>query len=621
MTQIITNKLTQTILFVVLALLTLGIPPALGQPFGISFWSDGSIPYKFDDGTLGPLEVNTGDQSKIEVQMLSWELAMTFRDPTGAWKQYIDFWPCGEPYEECPENHLVIRYNKVNADGTEAECNNLPDPLGMELREIREGDNGSPPPGRDGITELHFTRTKGTCPGPDVRARTTETSRIILHELGHTLGIWHEFNRIDADRWLRESPDLDGDEFETAFGTKADLLPALGNYDYDSIVSYGSDGLPGVLFNDYFGNTIDKGVQGAVVSERDVSRVLQYYAYERYNGWGFFTSLSHSSHQDPDELPNPDLAEGVEAVGTPAIAYQSPGNYDIFTRGSDDNIYWKKFYMVDNVPFTFVGWRSIASGFNSDPSAVSRAPGRIDVVAVNNDGEVQRIKYIEGTWYAPSTPRGGFPTGGIKPSTDGGYIGPAIASRGANSLDVFVVRDDGRLAVTTLSNGNWGAWRTLGAGYNVTARPAAAALSSTEVQLAINDSDYNLYEPTAMFSPAVQSFDLGIIKGSTAFQAPPALTTRDGQISRYRVLIANADGRISHRTASGAWRDIGGILKPGTGPSAVATGDFTFKVIMHGEDATGCDLSCGDDPTTPLIEAPLRGEIIQRGILWIRHFD
>jgi hypothetical protein len=38
-----------------------------------------------------------------------------------------------------------------------------------------------------------------------------------------------------------------------------------------------------------------------------------------------------------------------------------------------------------------------------------------------------------------------------------------------------------------------------GKGYDVTARPAAVALSATQVQLAINETDVNLYEPLVTF--------------------------------------------------------------------------------------------------------------------------
>ena len=249
---------------------------------------------------------------------------------------------------------------------------------------------------------------------------------------------------------------------------------------------------------------------------------------------------------------------------------------------------------------------------------MSRGLNRIDVVAVNRDGDVQRIKYIDGVWAAPLTIRGGHPVAGLKHSTDEDYIGPAIASRGADLLDVFVVDDDGLLAVTTWANGNWGAWQTLAGRYNVTARPAAVALSATDVRLAINASDVLLYEPLATFGAGAPVFVRGNRTGTTAHQAPPTLTLRNGEIEHYRVLIANSQGRISHRLESGTWMDVGGIPKPGTGISAVATGDFTFMALMNGEDAIGCNLSC---PIGTAGAPRGGGQFKQPGGLWIRYFQ
>jgi hypothetical protein len=623
------------VLYVLLALPDCGVVSAHGKTFDILPWTDGIVYYKFDDGTFGPVAVHADDQTKIENQMARWEQALTITDPSsGETRKYIDFRPCGN---NCPQNYLVIRYNRLNADGTEEECNNMSDPVGMELR-----DPDGHPEGRsdDGITELHFRR--GTCPDEatanrpalpiPASKRTNQDDNTILHELGHVLGLWHEFNRTDADAYLVEQPDdLDYEAFADAFKTRSPkLMPLLGNYDYDSVMAY--SGQHDLLDNPFSrqsaqaktddpanNNPLGGYLVDYSISPGVKSRLLQYYAYEYNENWGFFfRSLSYQTQRDPDELRYPYLADGIEAVGTPAIAYQSPRNYALFARGSDNRIY-RQFYWTwtNDLPVADL-WRSIGRNFSSDPSAVSRGPDRYDVVAVNDSGEVLRIKYIEGEWYDPSTIRGGYPTGGIKQDEDGNYIGPAIASRGFDLLDVFVVRSDGRLAVSTWSNNNWGQWRTLGAGYDVTARPAAVALSDSQVQLAINETDFNLYEPLVTFGQNV-SFNLGDPKGATAPQAPPALTRRDTADNPYRVLITNADGRISHRFAHGSWRDIGGMPKPGTGPSAVAVGRFGAYIVMNGADLVGCDATCDDcdDPRA----VNVNGTFIEPGGLWIRDFD
>ena len=177
---------------------------------------------------------------------------------------------------------------------------------------------------------------------------------------------------------------------------------------------------------------------------------------------------------------DPYLAPNVTPVGTPAIAFQSAGNYDIFVLGSNDRLYWKA--VRNNV--IPARWESLGCCYGSEPAAISMGDGQIDLFAVNSlTGKLLRKSYRNGEWGAAAAVQGGYPTGGIKPTGDFTFLGAAVASRGPDSLEVFVVRSDGRLSVTSLSNGQWTGWTSLGRDYNVTARPAAVAVSATRVQL------------------------------------------------------------------------------------------------------------------------------------------
>jgi hypothetical protein len=145
----------------------------------------------------------------------------------------------------------------------------------------------------------------------------------------------------------------------------------------------------------------------------------------------------------------------------------------------------------------------------------------------------------------------------------------------------------------------------------VSARPAAVALSSTDVRLALNLDNTHLYEPLVDFAQVPPSMALGAATATMGSQTAPTLTARDGDVYRYRVLIVNAQGRLSHRVGPDTWRDIGGIPRRGTGVSAVATGGFTFMALINGEDATGCLLSCSNETGS---------RVIQPGGLWLRIF-
>ena len=646
-------------LLLVVAALAQSDAPAAWSAFDLYLWPDGRVPYRFADAAdtdwwgapavpvPGP---GAGSlQEKWRDEMDNWEATMRIPDPAdaGQTRPYVRFEPCAGRCED-EGNYVLIRMNAKNADSTLSETNNM-----CSWRGVDHKDQPGRHPVKGGVTVLHVA------PGQDANT--------LRHELGHCLGLWHEFGRPDRDFWLDEQPkDVDGTvDWKTTYGTAgvgAGEMPELGNYDYDSIMHYGSvkddDGECITFWLDLRGNTFNRrgldaapqnskpcrkfptGAGGSVddqVSARDRSRVLQYYAREAYPNWGFFESINtRPGLYDYDGRPDPYLAPGVSAlvpgvsaVGTPAVVFHSAGNHDVFVRGSNERLYRKSFRRTW-LPFepepvdTASAWTSLGCCFGSDPSAISRGNGQIDVVAIGaSTGRPLRNRLVNEAWQGWVYVTAGVPTGGLRQTPDGGYIGPAITSRAADSLDVFVVRTDGRLAATSLVAGVWQAWQTLsepdtgkllGLHYEVTARPAAVAVSATAVRLAINEREVHLYEPRVTFKwPNAPVFELGTRTADMARLAPPALTTRSDASSPYRVLIATSGNRIAHKFAGGRFRDIGGIPAPGTGVSAVATGAYSALIVMNGEDMTGCVRTC-------LSGQPDPGGVIQPGGLWLREF-
>jgi hypothetical protein len=365
----------------------------------------------------------------------------------------------------------------------------------------------------------------------------------------------------------------------------------------------------GILrFTDQLGNEFSGAVSSAL-SAKDASRILQYYARVEKPTWGFFESLS-TYPANEDALPDPTLAPGVDPVGSPAIALQSTGNYDIFVRGTNQNIYWKPFR--NDVAGA---WSSIGCCFDSDPGAVSWSNGRIHVAAtVAGTGLLAMANFHSDMWSTWSFIPGA-PSGGIAASQDGGRIGPGLASRGHGMLDVFVAGPNA-MSTASYANGSWGAWSVLSTSYRyrTDARPAAVALDSTRVRLAANLAG-RLYEPLVTYSGSTPSFSVGSQQGTMAAYTPAAIARRDSTTAPYRVLITNLEGRISHRFSNGTWRDIGGIPLAGTGPAAVGFDQYGALIVMTGEEQRGCVTNCvaGFSPNP--------GGVIQSGGVWLRQFE
>jgi hypothetical protein len=384
-------------------------------------WPSGDIKYGFASG------VTQAEKDWVESLMGQWEAATA---------DAIDFNAC-TPGSNCPTIYLQIRKNTTAENG--AAC------------------------------------TYGRVSGATLRFGADDANTM-LHKLGHCVGLYHEHQRSDRDRFLVEGDYVypNDDQHNTL---SLDTLPILGNYDYDSVMHYAFytliEGTDGTLRRtDQLGNTFSRW-HGNQISIHDASRVVQYYARNYQPNWDFFTSLA-TAPANADSLPNGYLASFVEAVGTPAIAY-SNGTTHTFARGSNDHIYWK-------TGTTPGGWTSLGCCAGSDPAAVATDTGQIDLAFIGaSSGKLIRTRRAaDGAWGGWFYVQDGLPPGGIRPALDGdGYVGPAIASRANNQMDFFVVRAADGLLSTISYNGSWSGWQTLsGPSYYVRARPAAVALST-----------------------------------------------------------------------------------------------------------------------------------------------
>jgi hypothetical protein len=618
-----------------------GLVTVLGGPHGglradappswrISTWPDGRIPYRFasarDDARDGTSAVLMDGPTKdlVRAQMRVWETAVSSRDPVDLTRrEYIDFYDCGS---DCPDAHIVFRMNSPS-ESTSNMCTYFDDYYGdgddnddYDDEQVGRNPNGD-------ITEFHIeANDSGGVMIPGTTRASTDANTI-RHELGHCLGLWHEQNRADRDAWLEESPEADTNaDWKTLLEVSfkgPELMPLLGNYDYNSIMHYKSrkSGATTPRWTDALGNEFSRSqLQG--VSSRDRSRVLQYYARQANAQWGFFESLAEKN-ADSDTRPDPMLAAGVDPVGTPAVAWQSDGNHDVFARGSDNRIYWKSFrrrIVVGVVIDSRGAWTSLGCCFASDPAAVSPAPGHVEVAAIGADsGRPLKKRLLNDVWSA-WTYVGTAPPSDVALTQEGWRLGPALASRGGGLLDVFVVLDSGNLAVSTRVNGVWTNWTEFEKNVDVTARPAALAVSASQVRLAVTADDIKLYEPLVTFNSDSRSpaASFGARQATTLYRTAPALAARPDAAQSYRVLIVGPDGRVMHKFQGGAWRDIGGIPLVGTGVGAVGDGAFGALIVMHGEGVFACSLTClAPDATHP---NPDPGGFVQSGGVWMRRF-
>jgi len=119
------------------------------------------------------------------------------------------------------------------------------------------------------------------------------------------------------------------------------------------------------------------------------------------------------------------------------------------------------------------GWWSVAGGRTVPGgwvTAVSRAPNKLDVFVVGNDGGVYTA-----AWESGGTWQGWWRIKDMV-STPGAYV--AAVARDSDKLDIFVVRTDGAVSAAAwdrnVANGAWRGWWSVAGGQAATTAPVTA---------------------------------------------------------------------------------------------------------------------------------------------------
>jgi hypothetical protein len=87
----------------------------------------------------------------------------------------------------------------------------------------------------------------------------------------------------------------------------------------------------------------------------------------------------------------------VNLCSAPSAVSWAPGRIDVFVRGCDGNI-WHEWTNIGG-PYDWEGWENLGGPISTVPSAVSRGSGLLDVLVSDNAGHVKDKSYDAGwTW-------------------------------------------------------------------------------------------------------------------------------------------------------------------------------------------------------------------------------
>jgi hypothetical protein len=317
------------------------------------------------------------------------------------------------------------------------------------------------------------------------------TTGNMIHEIGHTIGFWHEHSRADRNNFVTvHSSNIQSGQahnFKTYIESGFDGAD-LGSFDFNSVMLYGSysfssNGLPtltkknGTTFYGQRTGLSTTDIQGAT------SMYPKWFVYGNtdgtpsvgdFDGDGIFDlSVKFNDGTWLIDFASNGLGDwddfvqgygGNTAHPVPAD-YDGDGKYDLSVKKDDGSWY------IDYASNGFLGWDWIGQSFGGNTAHA--VPADYD-----GDGKADlSIKKDDGQWFI------NFASNGFGGGWDwigqsyGGNTAHAVPADydGDGKADLSIKKDDGQWFINFASNGFGGGWDWIGQSYGGnTAHPLPA---------------------------------------------------------------------------------------------------------------------------------------------------
>jgi hypothetical protein len=413
-----------------------------------------------------------------------------------------------------------------------------------------------------------------------------------IHEIGHTVGLWHEQSREDRDNFIRIVWDNVDPRYIHNFNQHIVDGDDIGEYDYCSIMHYGAW---------FF--TRNPG--------QPTIEVLQ-----PGRPCGNANSLGQKNG-----LSNGDIAAATDMYGnlTPTIVQNADGRLEVFVIGSDNQIYhrWQtaansNTWSVYTVGGQTYDWTPLGLGqqfFSSGqrPAIVKNSNGRLDVFWLS-DYNLQHM-------YKEATPNSSWSNTGVWEIGGGDFDGDPVVARNSNGrLEVFMVHEEYTYNMYRLHH--FGGEDTsflpsLGGQWSANRRPAVAQNADGRLEVFMVSLDNQIYHrwQTAANSNTWSVFTEDNPDGSKRTYEWVSLGPTDrssrGLAAGDPVVARDVDGRLNvfvvqmttrelwyrwQTTSSNSnqwsdgWNNLEGHWSPRRIPAIAQNADGRLEVFMVGSD-------------------------------------